>query len=180
MLSCLLCSNIGCALLPFCYHILSSALTCLANCRFRGVNCRGYAEAHSPVHGRQGAYHISCQEPSPGEPTSLLHHPFTPAGHAVCKCKAFDSSICPSDEQMYRAARLGAARRGERWNEPSLLASFPTAPPSLSAPQGISFSFVNCFTCQRCGCSFAYQHCLFEYSGAKHTSTTVNWTFQLI
>ena len=38
----------------------------------------------------------------------------------------------------------------------------------------------NCFTCQRCGCSFAYLHCLFEYSGAKHTSTTVNWTFQLI
>ena len=27
---------------------------------------RGYAEAHSPVHGRQGAYHISCQEPPPG------------------------------------------------------------------------------------------------------------------
>jgi len=30
------------------------------------------------------------------------------------KLKASDSSVCFSDEQMYRAARLGAGRRGER------------------------------------------------------------------
>lgn len=37
-----------------------------------------------------------------------------PRAGAQINSKASDSSVCFSDEQMYRAARLGAGRRGER------------------------------------------------------------------
>lgn len=107
--------------------IFSSVFNSLANCRLGGVNCRGYSQAHSPVHGRQGAHHISCQEPSPGQLIISLLHPLLrmrlqamtdcfPVGASSnsAQINSSDSTVCFSDEQMYRAARLGAGRRGKR------------------------------------------------------------------
>jgi len=100
-----------------------------------------------------------------------------PRAGAQINSKASDSSVCFSDEQMYRAARLGAGRRGERWNEPSFSGFFHY----WILP---SFLLLGCifiyFTRLRRRAVYIGSELFIQYPGTNKCPTTVNWTFQNI